>query len=85
MAQPFVEEYLDTLQKNILHMIPLYEQQDKHILRVCFGCTGGRHRSVAAAEAFAARMRQAGQAVRIFHRDLVREEEDISERFGNKA
>ena len=84
MEQPFVKEYLDNLQQNILHMIPLFEQQDKHILRVCFGCTGGRHRSVAAAEAFAEQMRQAGQAVRIFHRDLVTEEEDITARFGNK-
>lgn len=85
MRQPFVVEYLDHLQKNILRMIPLFEAQDKHILRICFGCTGGRHRSVAAAEAFAARMREAGQSVRILHRDLVREEEDISERFGKKS
>ncbi|MBR0081368.1 MAG: RNase adapter RapZ [Clostridia bacterium] len=85
LEQPFVMEYLDDLQKNILRMIPLFEAQDKHILRVCFGCTGGRHRSVAAAEAFAKRMRLAGQSVRIFHRDLVREEEDITERFGKKV
>ncbi|MBR0424623.1 MAG: RNase adapter RapZ [Clostridia bacterium] len=85
MDQPFVVEYLDDLQKNILHMIPLFESQDKHILRVCFGCTGGRHRSVAAAEAFADRMRKAGQAVRIFHRDLVREEEDILSRFEKES
>lgn len=84
MAQPYVEEYLDSLQKNILHMIPLYEQQDKHILRICFGCTGGRHRSVAAAESFAERMRQAGQAVRIYHRDLDSERDDLAARFGAK-
>ncbi len=82
MGQPYVVEYLDRLKETILTMIPLFEKQDKHILRVCFGCTGGRHRSVAAAEAFAQRMKEAGQSVRIFHRDLVREEEDISARFG---
>ena len=84
LKQPFVVEYLDDLKTKILHMIPLFEAQDKHILRICFGCTGGRHRSVAAAEAFAERMRNAGQAVRIFHRDLVREEEDITARFGEQ-
>lgn len=84
LKQPFVAEYLDDLKTKILHMIPLFEAQDKHILRICFGCTGGRHRSVAAAEAFAERMRNAGQAVRIFHRDLVREEEDITARFGEQ-
>lgn len=85
LSQPFVIEYLDDLQKNVLRMLPLFEAQDKHILRVCFGCTGGRHRSVAAAEAFADRMRKSGQSVRIFHRDLVREEEDISQRFEAKS
>ena len=81
MDQQFVKEYLEGLKNNILKMIPLFEQQDKHILRICFGCTGGRHRSVAAAEAFAESMRKSGQSVRIFHRDLVTEEEDISARF----
>lgn len=83
-AQPFVTEYLEGLKNNIVRMIPLFEQQDKHILRICFGCTGGRHRSVAAAEAFAKLMRQAGQSVRIFHRDLDTEEKDINERFNKK-
>ena len=83
-AQPFVTEYLEGLKQNIVKMIPLFEQQDKHILRICFGCTGGRHRSVAAAEAFAKLMRQAGQSVRVFHRDLDTEEKDISERFDKK-
>ena len=85
MDQPFVKEYLEGLKNNILKMIPLFEQQDKHILRICFGCTGGRHRSVAAAEAFAESMRMSGQSVRIFHRDLITEEEDISARFHKES
>lgn len=81
LQQPYVEEYLDNLTTGILRLIPLFMEQDKHILRICFGCTGGRHRSVTAAEEMARRLKQAGQSVRIFHRDLVLEEQDIQQRF----
>ncbi|MDO4565208.1 MAG: RNase adapter RapZ [Clostridia bacterium] len=71
---------MDAVETTILDLLPKYEEQDKHILRVCFGCTGGRHRSVAAVEELARRMRQNKQPVRIYHRDLRLEAEDIEAR-----
>lgn len=73
-------ELIATLEESLIKLIPLYEAQQKHYLRVCFGCTGGRHRSVAAAEELARRMRNSGQAIRIYHRDLFLEEMDILSR-----
>ena len=84
LRQPYVGEYLDHLEKSITDMLPLFEKQDKHILRICFGCTGGRHRSVAAAEELARRLRNRGQAVRIYHRDIKRELQDIEIRSGKR-
>ena len=68
--QPFVAEFLDSVTGLILKTLPLYEKQEKSILRIAFGCTGGRHRSVYAAEGCARRLREAGIPVRLYHRDF---------------
>ena len=80
-SQKFVPEFLKGIEDMLTEIIPLYIEQDKHILRVCFGCTGGRHRSVAAAEEMARRFANSGMNVRIYHRDLTSEAADIHDRF----
>ena len=80
LNQPYVRDFLNRLVHTVTDMLPLFEKQDKHILRICFGCTGGRHRSVAAAEEIASRLRALGHPVRIYHRDVKRELQDIQMR-----
>ena len=54
-------------------LIPKYLREGKSYLTVAIGCTGGRHRSVALAEAVAASLRRQGYAVNASHRDLEKE------------
>lgn len=83
MSQPAVAPFFDGVEQMLIKLIPLYEEQEKHILRICFGCTGGRHRSVAAAEEMARRFAGSGLTIRVYHRDLTTEAIDIKEKFEN--
>jgi UPF0042 nucleotide-binding protein len=84
-SQPSVAPFFDGVEQMLSALIPLFEEQDKHILRVCFGCTGGRHRSVAAAEELAKRFVARGMNVRVYHRDISCEAADIKERFEKQS
>lgn len=61
---------LDRIEELVLDLIPRYGAAGKHYLTVAFGCTGGRHRSVAAAAEMAERLRKSGITVNVRHRDL---------------
>ena len=80
-SQDSAREFMDVFEKQLRILMPLYQEQGKTILRVCFGCTGGRHRSVAAAEEMAKRFSGSDLHVRVYHRDLVTEAQDIQARF----
>ena len=51
-------------------MVPSYAAQGRSSLKVRIGCTGGRHRSVAVAEALAAALAGIGMPVSLRHREL---------------
>lgn len=68
-------EYNTTLNKIadlIQYLIPHYQQEMKSYLSIGIGCTGGRHRSVAIAEAIGARIREMGVKIELIHRDITR-------------
>ncbi len=78
--KPLMEDVLNWTVDLVEKTLPCYEQQGKNLLRLCFGCTGGRHRSVYAAETVAHRLREEGIPVRVYHRDLTVEAADIESR-----
>jgi len=54
------------------YLLPLYDGEGKAYLTIGIGCTGGRHRSVAIAEALAVVLRESGRRLNVEHRDLGR-------------
>lgn len=80
MSDPLVIKHLETITEMLKDLIPAYEKEGKRRLMISFGCTGGRHRSVAMAEAVYRNMCESYNTT-IEHRDLTIEAETISERF----
>jgi len=69
--QPAAQELLDNLERTLRAAIPHYSAHGRSQLVVAFGCTGGRHRSVAMANELATRLRDIdGVDVETAARDL---------------
>jgi UPF0042 nucleotide-binding protein len=71
-AGVFVERVSDLLD----FLIPEYEKEGKSYLTIGIGCTGGRHRSVAIADAIATHLQDGGVAVTVHHRDAGLDPDD---------
>lgn len=63
-------EFLDKLADFLSYTLPLIEAEGRFRLTVAMGCTGGRHRSVAAAEYLYRVIAQADYPVSVEHRHL---------------
>jgi UPF0042 nucleotide-binding protein len=72
LTQPETKEFLDKVDGLLTGIIPSFEREGKSYLTIALGCTGGRHRSVALAEALGERFVGHGQRVSVFHRDVDR-------------
>lgn len=51
-------------------LLPLFEAEGKAYVTIGFGCTGGRHRSVAVVDTLAEALRKSGREANVEHRDL---------------
>ncbi|HYM67589.1 MAG TPA: RNase adapter RapZ [Patescibacteria group bacterium] len=72
VKQPAAQELLGNLERTLADAIPHYRAHGRSQLVVAFGCTGGRHRSVAMAIELAARLRDMeGVDVEVAARDIV--------------
>lgn len=72
LGQPETGRFISHFQEMAEFVLPLYESEGKSYLTIGIGCTGGRHRSVAVAEALQSRLRGRDWDVQIRHRDVDR-------------
>jgi RNase adapter protein RapZ len=73
LSQSGAGEFLYHYAKLLNVILPGYEREGKRFVTLAIGCTGGKHRSVAMADALAACIAGAGAEVQVVHRDLGRE------------
>ena len=83
--EPSWDETMARIESLLIDWIPRYWAAGKSYVTVAFGCTGGRHRSVAAAVEMAERLRAAGFAPNVRHRDLASTPRDTIERHPGRA
>lgn len=65
--------FLERLEDFLMFLLPGFEREAKSYLTIAIGCTGGKHRSVAAAEAIKTRLAARGWSARATHRDVNKE------------
>ncbi len=70
LAQPGAGEFLDELDSLLGTMTAGFLREEKRLVTLAIGCTGGKHRSTAMTEEVARRLRARGVATQVLHRDL---------------
>lgn len=70
---PRFDPFFARIRDLVLMVLPAHLQEGKSHLSIAFGCTGGRHRSVAMAERLAEVLAEDGWRVSKHHRELDRE------------
>jgi UPF0042 nucleotide-binding protein len=70
LGLPETKSFIDHFFPLVNMLIPEYQREGKAYLTISIGCTGGRHRSVAVAEATVEHLRRSFPVVRITHRDI---------------
>jgi UPF0042 nucleotide-binding protein len=72
LSQPESMDFLAKVDDLLTAILPAFIREGKSYLTIAMGCTGGRHRSVALAEALATRLGGHGHPTSVFHRDVDR-------------
>lgn len=78
-ADPLYASAFERMLGLLTLLLPGYAREGRAYLTVAFGCTGGRHRSVAVAEAMASALADAGWCNAVVHRDRTRGTADEDE------
>ncbi len=69
LHQEGAEEFIEAYASLLLGTTQGFEREGKRYMTIAIGCTGGKHRSVAIAEALASRLGAAGFPANTHHRD----------------
>jgi UPF0042 nucleotide-binding protein len=69
---PLADGFVNRVKDLIEFLISAFDEADKSVMTVAFGCTGGHHRSVTMVEVFAAWLRELGRDPHVRHRDVER-------------
>ncbi len=72
LNQEQTKGFIGILKEFLNIMLPLYTKEGKSYISIAFGCTGGRHRSVAIVEFVGKFLKDKGYNVDIIHRDIER-------------
>jgi len=72
LGQQDAGRFLDQVDGLLELLLPAYVREGRTYLSIALGCTGGRHRSVAMAEAVADLLRSHGYDPAVSHRDVAR-------------
>jgi UPF0042 nucleotide-binding protein len=72
LGQSVAGEFVDEVSRLLDILLPAYVHEGKSYLTIAFGCTGGRHRSVAIAERVADLLRERGFNPKVTHRDVAK-------------
>jgi RNase adapter protein RapZ len=72
LDQPITGQFLAQLDGLFSLLVPAFEAEGKTYLTIAFGCTGGRHRSVAIAEEVGRMLSRLGVEPQVDHRDIDR-------------
>lgn len=73
LSQPGAQEFIDGVDTLMDPVIAGYLRENRRYVTLAVGCTGGKHRSVAIAEAVAARLSSDEVTTFVVHRDLGQE------------
>ena len=74
-SHPDSLKFMEIFENAVSFLLPKYAEEGKSALTMCFGCTGGQHRSVYAAQRVAGHIRERwGVKVRVIHREQAIEQ-----------
>lgn len=73
LDRPETWEFLDHVYNLLQFLLPRYQKEGKAYLTVAIGCTGGKHRSVAVAQALQQRLADAQVSAQLWDRDIEKE------------